>query len=185
MTHATTEFDPADWYWRVAGQDGVYSSRKRDYVSEEDDAYLNWLNDPLHRPTDIGSEALLVDVLKRVYPPGRPVNLPEFAAETRWELETGGIEIGGMPMRTDRESQALIHGAYSLAQVNEAASFRFKTSTGFVSLTAAQMLEIGEAVAAHIQACFAWEADILDDISAGQLSSEAAISARANAFMAV
>ena len=78
-----------------------------------------------------------------------------------WRAETGGIVIQGMPIPTDRESQAMITGAVVGAMLNPTAVTRWQTSAVtakgapvFVDLTSAQLQGIGMAVRAHVQACF-------------------------------
>ena len=76
-------------------------------------------------------------------------------AERRWQAETGGTTVGGVPIRTDRESTAKITAAYVQASANPAFSVRWKVDTGiFVTLDAATIISIGDAVTAHVQACF-------------------------------
>ena len=78
-----------------------------------------------------------------------------------WRAETGGIVIQGMPIPTDRESQAMITGAVVGAMLNPEAVTRWQTAAVtaegtpvFVNLTSPQLQAIGLAVRAHVQACF-------------------------------
>jgi hypothetical protein len=61
-------FDPAKWYWKVAGDAAqVYSSASGTYVPVSNPAYVAWLaNDNL--PIPIDSEASLGEVLAPYYP---------------------------------------------------------------------------------------------------------------------
>ena len=93
--------------------------------------------------------------------------LPAYAAGKRWLVETGGITVAGAHIQTDRDSQAMITGAYAYAQANPDATINYKAEGGFVALTAAQMTAIGLAVGAHVQACFAAEAAI-ESLAGGQ-----------------
>lgn len=79
----------------------------------------------------------------------------------RYEAETAGIEIFGNKIATDRESQALITGAALQATVDKDYTCQWKTQSGFVTLTAEQILGIAQAVRAHVQACFNREAELL------------------------
>lgn len=106
-----------------------------------------------------------------------PVDLAAYAAAARWRKETGGISLASQPIATDRESQALISGAFALVQQQPATTIRFKTPGGFVTLDAAQMSAIAIAVAEHVQACFAIEADIAGDIAAGEITTTTEIDA--------
>lgn len=107
---------------------------------------------------------------------------PDFyavAAEARYLAETSGIILDGVRVLTDRDSQGLINGAVSLAQINPATSIRFKTAVGvFVTLGATQIIGIGIAVGQHVQNCFAREADVAAEIAAGILTTPEAVRAR-------
>lgn len=81
----------------------------------------------------------------------------DAVSQKKWEVETGGITIDGAVIDTTRESQGLINGAYSLAlrkADQPGFSINFRGSNGWVTLDAATMIAIGEAVALHIQASF-------------------------------
>lgn len=79
--------------------------------------------------------------------------LKELASK-RFEVETGGVDVGGSIILTDRESQAQITGAYNAAKNGLLSTLNFKASSGWITLTAAEMIAIGEAVYAHVQRCF-------------------------------
>lgn len=76
-------------------------------------------------------------------------------AAQRFEREVAGLN----GMRTDRESQALITGAALKALQDPGYSCRWKTETGFVELSAQEILGIADAVREHVQSCFDWEAE--------------------------
>ena len=95
-------------------------------------------------------------------------------AAARWEAETAGIDVNGFTVRTDRESQALITGAALKAMQDSAYSCRWKTESGFVELTAPQILAIADAVRAHVQGCFDREAELLPLIEAAESPEELA-----------
>ncbi len=89
-------------------------------------------------------------------------------AERRWQAETGGIVIGAVPIKTDRESVSKLTAAYIKAK--EAPDFvisNWKVTEGvFVTLDAATLIAIGDAVTAHVQACFDREAALSAQILA-------------------
>lgn len=176
-------YDPSDWYWQIAETGEIYSSAARTTIAAGNPAYLSFLSDG-GVATTINTMDALKAVLSEQAAAGLPPDLPAFAAQCRWELETGGITVSGMPVSTTRESQALINGAYSFAIVDPAATFQFKAETGFVTLDADTVKAVALAVASHVQACFAWEANALNQISNGQLVSEADIRADRDAFAA-
>lgn len=79
-------------------------------------------------------------------------------AALRYAKETGGLNVGGANVRTDRESQGLINGAYALVQAQPNKVISWKTDAGFVQLDAAQVSAIAVAVGDHVQNCFETEA---------------------------
>jgi len=89
-------------------------------------------------------------------------------AAARWEAETAGIDVNGFTVRTDRESQALITGAALKAMQDSTYSCRWKTESGFVELTAPQILAIADAVRAHVQSCFDREGELRPLIDAAE-----------------
>lgn len=87
----------------------------------------------------------------------------------RYDVETGGTTVNGMTIETSRESQGLIDGAYSLAVRNADTpgfTIDFKSTSGWVELTAAQMIAISEAVGVHIQQSFKRERTLHEAIDA-------------------
>jgi len=96
-----------------------------------------------------------------------PVDLVAYAANKRWRVETGGIMVGGMPVATDRESQSLITGAHAYVLANPDVTIKYKSGAGFVELDAPTVTSVATAVAAHVQACFAAEADVVAAIQRG------------------
>jgi hypothetical protein len=97
-------------------------------------------------------------------------DLSAYAAAKRYAIETGGIVINGMSVMTDRVSQALITGAYNYVDANSGVMVQFKTASGFIELTAAQVKTLANAVAAHVQASFAAECAIDQQIISGTIT---------------
>ena len=79
--------------------------------------------------------------------------LKQQATELRWQHETGGITVGGTQIATGIEDQNRIASVLvaSPAQVD------FKSESGWVSLTLAELQAIAAAISAHVQACFTAE----------------------------
>lgn len=177
------QYTPLDWYWQdEAGR--VYSSARHGEVSVDDTDYAAWVeagNEPTAWPKDDAgaqSGAALASTLSAA---GIAFGLAGYAAQKRYAIETGGITFAGGRVATDRESQAMINGAFNLAKDDPATTIKFKSGAGFATLTAEQVIALGRAVAAHVQACFAAEAAVLEAISAtpAVVSSAAEIDAYA------
>ncbi len=89
------------------------------------------------------------------------------ATDLRWQKETGGIVIAGVPVATDDRSKMLILGKRAQAQADPAMVFRWKAASGdWVELTGAQIIAVADAVAHHVQACFDREGELHDAIDA-------------------
>ena len=102
----------------------------------------------------------------------RREEMAQQIADRRWQAEVAGIDVGGMHIDTGRDSQALITGATVQAMLDPNYSLRWKTSTGFVDLTAEQIIGVATAARAHVQACFNREAELLDALAAGTFAPE-------------
>lgn len=108
-----------------------------------------------------------------------PVDLAAYAANKRWQVETGGITVNGATIDTSRDSQSMITGAYTYSQAHPEQTILFKAASGWVTLDAPTMAAIATAVGAHVQACFAAEAAVQAAISAGTITTTAEIDAAA------
>lgn len=98
--------------------------------------------------------------------------LAQQIADRRWQAEVAGIDIGGMRIDTGRDSQALITSATVQAMLDSSYALRWKTPSGFVDLTAEQIIGVATAARAHVQACFDREAELLDALAAGTFTPD-------------
>lgn len=102
-------------------------------------------------------------------------------ANWRYAKEVGGVMVGSAMVRTDRESQAQITGAYTTLKNGLIASVNWKAADGsWVPLTLAEIEPIAAAVAQHVQACFNAEMALTEQVDqalAGVTSVEEAIAA--------
>lgn len=105
-------------------------------------------------------------------PSATPHDWAGLIAARRYEAETAGTIVSGMPLDTGRDSQALITGAAVSAMLDPGYSVRWKTAGGFVELSAEQIIGVASAVRAHVQACFDREADLLAELDAGTLTAD-------------
>jgi len=104
--------------------------------------------------------------------------LSQYAATKRYEAETSGILVGGNAIRTDRESQAMITGAFAFSQIApDGTEIKFKTAAGFAVLSKSDVAAVALAVAQHVQACFAKEADVVASIAIDEITTRAEIDA--------
>lgn len=85
-------------------------------------------------------------------------------ASARYDAEVAGIMVAGSTIRTDRESQAMITGAALKAIQDTAYTCIWKGESGWVTLTAQQILGIADAVRAHVQAQFDREKTLSEQV---------------------
>lgn len=100
-----------------------------------------------------------------------PDHLAAIAAR-RYEAETSGTTVDGMPVNTERDSQALLTGAALQAMLDPNYTVRWKTAGGFVDLDAQQIIGLASAVRAHVQACFDREAELVAAVEDGSYTEE-------------
>lgn len=89
----------------------------------------------------------------------KPAMKASLAAK-RYGIETGGITVGGKKIITDRDSQYMISGAVNAVNLDPLRIIKFKTAEGFIELNKDAIIFLASAVADHVQACFAREADL-------------------------
>ena len=163
---------------------------KQDYCSLEIDnigrrSYVNSIRGRNELLTDLAdNDKTLFDRVMGIWGPDPTVSedpLPELTlndfkmtkrdeiAAARYDAETGGIDVDGVPIATDRGSQALLTAAVVTARLDMEFKTRWKCADGrFVTLDAMQLRAIGDAVIAHVEACFAREGELCEQIDAAQ-----------------
>lgn len=104
------------------------------------------------------------------------IKLDELA-NYRYEREVGGIDVGGVAVKTDRETQSILTGARILAKEDAQYTIpSWKVTKGvFTSLDATTIITIADAVAAHVQDSFSRAETVSDIIIA--LTMPAAVAA--------
>lgn len=109
--------------------------------------------------------------------PGLIRILKSHAAAVRYAKETGGLALDGMLVATDDRSKLMIFAARTRAKEDATTTKRWKTDAGFVTLDAATLITIGDAVEAHVTACFDLEDDVVAQIEAGTITTREQIDA--------
>lgn len=128
----------------------------------------NWL--ALATPDDLTALGITVEDVPDPEPePPTLEDLLDYLGRKRVAVEEGGIVLNGMAVATDRAvSQVKIAGAWAKANADPTFSIsNWKVSPGvFVPLDNATILAVGDAVTAHVQACFDKEAELAAEILA-------------------
>ncbi|MBA5956230.1 DUF4376 domain-containing protein [Pseudomonas lactis] len=93
-------------------------------------------------------------------------------AARRFQAETGGVTVQGIPVNTERDSQSLLTGAAFAASLDPGYHIKWKAATGFVDLTGEQIIGIASQVRAFVQACFSREAELLGAVADGSITAQ-------------
>ena len=93
-------------------------------------------------------------------------------AARRFQAETGGVTVQGIPVNTERDSQALLTGAAFAASLDPGYHIKWKAATGFVDLSAQQIIGVASAVRAFVQNCFNREAELLGAVADGSITAQ-------------
>lgn len=103
----------------------------------------------------------------------KAAKLAQLAAY-RYEQEVGGITVSSVPVATDRQSQSLMTAARIIAKEDANYTVNWKGESGFVTLNAAAIIAIADAVRGHVQDCFDNEKTHTDAIDALTTAAEVA-----------
>lgn len=104
--------------------------------------------------------------------PAPVVDLQAYAADARWRAETGGINVGNVPIYTDDRSKLLISGMRNSADKNPAYTTQFVTAAGdIVTLDAEQVAIISDAVSAHVSDVFKKYALVVQRLKNGSITA--------------
>ena len=94
-------------------------------------------------------------------------------ASRRWEAETRGITIGGMPVYTDRTTQMKLTAAALRAVRDSNYTVEWKQTTGlFTMLNAEQILAIADAVGDYVQECYSRESVLMTALDNGTFTQD-------------
>lgn len=95
----------------------------------------------------------------------RDILIPRIE-QMRWDKEVGGMIFNTMPIPTDDRAKTLIMGARTAAvEQGDAYSDEWKISPGvYVPLDATAAIALGDALLAHIRACFAREKALIQAV---------------------
>lgn len=79
----------------------------------------------------------------------------------RKQREGGGFAFGGLTIATDEKTERRIMGAYVQATANASYNIaEWGTDDGFIALSNAQIIAIGDAFNYHLTKCFAAQATV-------------------------
>lgn len=83
-------------------------------------------------------------------------------AAYRYQQEIAGINVGGIPISTERgDHRTVMHTIRTEARANSAFTAGLKTSAGFVPMNASMIMAVTDAMLWYINACFVRESALL------------------------
>jgi hypothetical protein len=107
-----------------------------------------------------------------------PIDLLAYAADRRWQIETGGITAAGLAIATDDRSKLMLAGARIKAQADESFTTTWFGADGSATqLDAGQIVAISDAVLDHVDRCFSRFAAIRAAIAEDEIGSREEIDA--------
>ena len=93
--------------------------------------------------------------------------LTAYAKERRWAREVGGVQINGINIATHDRSKQMVLGARIAASADPNFTADWDTGAASVTLTAAQLIDISNAVLAHVNNCFTQYQNVRAAIESG------------------
>lgn len=90
----------------------------------------------------------------------------EVLASVRYDRECGGVKFNGMTAFTDKQAQASITSTMTMFQVAGIKTTKFKFIDGWQELDYSSLVQLGVAVATHVQICFEVEEGLVNKLSA-------------------
>ena len=164
MTEPKSRRVPADWSFAALHAAGAQSISE---VREGDKVVALEVRPPV---TDAAYNAAASAVVR--------AGLVAYAADRRWQIETGGINFAGIPVATDDRAKIMIMGARVAAAADPGWETVWHGTDGKTyPLTAVSMIAISSAVEAHVNATFATFAAVKADVDAGKITTVAEIDA--------
>jgi|SRR5215831_9837867 len=178
-------FQPHDWYWTI-GDAGVYSSKRNIYVPSDDPDFVAWQESNVE-PITLANEAEVWYYVRDSLPAwlwngemcSQPAlnqyhtyQLTNYSAMKRWETETKGIKVSGVPLRTDDRSKQMLGNARAKAKDDESFTTTWIGSDGkLYPVTSADMIKMADGVSDHVDACFDRYATLDGQIKSGQVTT--------------
>lgn len=120
---------------------------------------------PFTGQTDDSGNPISVEQAKANFAARVKERLRSELAVRRYRAEVSGITMpNGVQIKTDRESQATITGAYASTLLNPGTVINWKGANGWVQINATEIATIAGAVSAHVQSCFNKERQLSDKL---------------------
>jgi hypothetical protein len=181
ITSVDTDARVMEVVYTSPGRQTMHIGARLPYVGESLEAVIQMYSPVaywLSQEAEVITPNLIVGQITPPEPP--PVTLESTKAAKlaelanwRYQREISGIMLGGARIKTDRESQATISGAYSSLKDGLITSVDWKADNGqWITIGLLEMTAIAQAVAVHVQQCFALEKGYVDQVTAATTIEE-------------
>ena len=148
---------------------------KSGYDSDLYTHVADWCNENNARIVEHGDHYEVVEIVvpEKTFDELKADKKAEIAA-ARYDYEIAGVIINGVHITTDREDQAMITAVALSAVVDPAYTTVWKGADGYLTLTASEILAMARIVGAHVEAAFAEEKCLVEQIDAARDEAELA-----------
>lgn len=141
--------------WDAYAQAAEWCNQNNAYIVEYDDRY----------------EVVGIVAPEKTFNELKADKKAEIAA-ARYEYEIAGVVFGGVRVTTDREDQSMITAVALSAVVDPTYTTVWKGADGYLNLDAAGVLSLARMVGAHVEAAFAAEKRLAEQIDAAQTQED-------------
>jgi len=169
-------YRPGSWYW--LREDGaVYSSDRGAVIAEGDAEYSSWTSTgqratPWPKDAD-GNQTLAA--LQAVLPEGTYASLDDYAAKVLADAQAAGVEVNGVRVPTDLDSQSHLTNAFTFASLVGDETVAYSDATGPVSLSLAEAKTRIIAIGQHMKACTAVAEQVRANIAANKIRAKSGV----------
>jgi len=169
-------FKPGVWYW--LREDGaVYSSEKGAVVAQSDADYAAWTGTGQRAtpwPKDAEGNQTMAS-LQAVLPEGTYASLDDYAAKVLADAQAAGVEVNGVRVPTDLDSQSHLTNAFTFASLVGDETVTYSHATGAVSLSLAEAKARIIAIGQHMKACTAVAEQVRAKIAANSIRAKSGV----------
>lgn len=139
----------------------IYQITTEDQAPYYDDDTYGWVLGKYSNTTHQVVDGAVVERVKTLA--ALKVEKLQELASCRFFVETGGIMIGDVLVRTDRESQAQLSSAVTSLREGYVQTVPWKGGNGvWVQVGLEEITPVAQAVSVHVQNCFSREKELAD-----------------------
>lgn len=111
--------------------------------------------------------------------------IKQDATDARFKKEIAGVDVNGMSIPTDRQSQSLITGTRLKSDNDNSRSFNWKGSNGWITLDRTAVVALSDAVFDYVEGCFDIEHNLHNAVDDAITNNSGDFSATVTALRAI